>query len=805
MKKLLLALAAGILGFCCVFFITAKQTPAPAPRSNAPLSATHKLALQKVNSLTRYNEELPMDDLLDFYEQHFGHPLDAEAFNRLTEQVTTRVIPRIWHRAQEMDPNRPSVSHRAMTRAVERLYPQGLLLNGDVLLFPFSKDLRVIVSEPTQDFFRDTGWHWRWIVQCLEPLQESGATDLKALDVYAAEVLSEFLSVMGIAVVQLAARGTAEGAHIDHAEIDRLIHRIETDPGPSRNSNAEQNLDYAEETRRELLARIKPPMFKEVSGEVGMNFVHRTDPALQLRRQNLEVPMGLTGGGVAAGDYNADGYPDLFLSGDGGGRLYRNVDGKRFEDVTDRHKLGLTGESHAAYFIDYDNDADLDLFVTFSYRSNRLLEHDGQGGFTDVTDAVGLNSGKDITCGALWFDMDNDGLLDLYTAHYGNWPEGAHPIIGSENANAGRNRLYHHSLSNGQHHFEEISVEAGVDDPGWSFCVGALDYNQDGLMDLFSINDFSKSSVYRNLGGLRFADVTEIVHFDASYNGMNFSLMDVNRDGRFEIFVTQMTVLQWGQKYKWPTKDTLTMFNRHNLKTLRIFADTQLYADDDGDGAFEDVLPRYFEKVFMGWAWDASAMDYENDGDLDVLILNGTESDTPTLEGEARQKYVSGRTDLKQHGDQRNVFFMYENGYFYDASEVCSLAYFGNSRSSAFVDYDRDGDQDVIISDFMAPARVYRNEQEAGNNWVRFHLTGTRSSRDAIGARLKLIDGKGRVQHGLVVSQSGFLCQDPMDIHFGLGREDRILRAIVTWPSGTMQTVEDLAVNQVHEIVEPGS
>jgi hypothetical protein len=149
------------------------------------------------------------------------------------------------------------------------------------------------------------------------------------------------------------------------------------------------------------------------------------------------------------------------------------------------------------------------------------------------------------------------------------------------------------------------------------------------------------------------------------------------------------------------------------------------------------------------------------------------------------------------------VFYVSQDGYFYDVSKVCPLAYQGSSRGSAFFDYDGDGDLDVAINDYDSPAKIFQNNQQTANNWVRFQLEGTRSNRNAIGTRIE-VRFADQLHYDQVVSGSGFLSQNPMALHFGVGQATLVDKVMVSWPSGLVQQVEDLEVNQTHQIREPG-
>ena len=773
-------------------------------RSRVYVPRTRALILQKTGSLEAYNNPVPEKELLQSLAHQLGsRPVRPEAYAAMAELVTGKLLPTVWHESQQLSPDERFISLRAMHATIHKLFPQRLLPNGDVILFPDDRDLRIVVSEPPQDFFRDTGWHWRWMGLYLNGLSAEQCSELKELDIYAAEELSEFLSVLSVALVELADRSDQRStAPIDGQAIKSIYAQILQRRGSTQETGASPSslVAFSTLTKQRVVASIPKPMFQEVTAKLKLDFQHRPNTELRSRRADLEVPLGIAGGGVASEDFNGDGHLDLYFAGDEGGRLYRNVSGEHFEDVTELAGLKLEGESRAGYFIDYDNDGDLDLFITFVWQSNRLYQNDGSGSFSDVTRESGLHGGKEITHEAVWFDMNNDGLLDLYTANFGLWAEGAVPTLGRFNNNAGPNRLYRQRLVNGKQVFEEIGHELSVDDRGWTHCVGAWDFDQDGFMDLFSLNDFGSSIVYRNINGERFVGASRDLHLDATYNAMNFTLLDIDHTGRPAIYVSQIMKLMHRQRYRKPTEKTEIVFSAENLQNLRALVTNRLYRMHH-DSVYEDVHDTRLEPADLGWAWDASAFDYENDGDLDLLVLNGTESSIPRLKDEYREGHLGGRVFLAQYANEKNVCFFSEEGYFYDVSKHCPMAYEGNSRGSTFFDFDGDGDLDVAINNYNAPARIFENLQHSDHAWIRFKLEGTRSNRSAVGARVEIRIGDQR-RFDQVVSGSGFLSQNPMTLHFGLGTARQVDKVIITWPSGAIQELADLPVNQTHQIRE---
>ena len=771
--------------------------------SNPSLPRTRALIAQKIQSLQDYNQAMSEAELIRFFETHIDRTVQPEAMAAISELVTHQIVPRLWSESQQLNPDERFVSHAAMVKTIHKYFPQDLLANGDIVLFPNDPELRVIVSEPVQDFLRDSGWHWRWMGQYVEGLGGYFTTAAHELDLYAAEELSELLSVIGVGWVMLAARHLeATESPIDAESIRSTFKEFWERPRTTL-AYQEEKSSFSEDTKKRILEALPDPMFQEITAKMKLDFVHRQNQQLRNLRGALEVPVGIAGGGVSAGDYDGDGDVDLFFAGDRGGRLYKNIRNRQFRDVTLASGLHTQGETRAGYFVDYDNDGDQDLFVTFVWQTNRLYRNEGPGvdRFTDVTRKSGLVHSERVSHGAVWFDMDNDGLLDLYVANFGPWPAGTSPTIGRDNTTGAPNSLYHHRVKDGRHYFVEVGEALGLADRGWTHCVGAWDFDQDGYLDLFVANDFGASRVFRNIQGQRFVEASRELHLDTTYNAMNFTLVDLDHSGHPAIYVTEIFTLAHRQRYRRPTEETPIVFNRENLKGLRILASNQLYRQR-AEGTYENVHETRTEPTDHGWAWDASTLDYENDGDLDLLVLNGTETKVPMLRNEKRKGHLIGRVYVHQFGEAQNLFFCSEDGYYYDVSSACPLAFRGNSRGSAFFDLDGDGDLDIAINNYDGAANLFENTQKSNNTWIRFQLEGTQSNRNAIGARVEIRFGD-QVRYDQVVCGSGFLSQNPMALHFGLGQAKVVDQATVTWPSGLTQRLENLAANETHHILEP--
>ena len=769
-----------------------------------PLLRTRQLVKQKLGSLEAYNQEIPQTAQLREFSYWAGErKVDPEAFTMMSRLIVDRVVPDLWREAQKVVGDSQLVSLHAMSKVIHSHWPQQLLPNGHVVLFPGNPRLRMVASEVRQDYFRDTGWHWRWIEQAIDRWSQEDLEKIGELDIYAAEEFSEFLSVLAVGILEWSDRlhqpPFPPGDEINATVMGLTLALMQTYAKTSSDAAERASVFYSALTREAVLNEVPQPMFKDATQQLGLNFQHAPAPDLQRIRSKLVTPTGIAGGGVSAGDFDGDGFTDLYFAGDGGGQLWRNAGGKRFKDFSLAAGLAREGETRSGYFVDYDNDGDLDLFLTFVFRSNRLFRNEGGGKFLDVTDFTGIAGGRLVTHEAVWFDFDNDGLLDVYIANFGMWPNGDTPNLTIRNSSAPPNQFYHQKVVGGVHIFEEIGAKLGVDDRGWTHCVGAWDFDQDGWMDLISLNDFGRTIVYRNDGGKRFVEETRTLHLDTVYNAMNFHLIDLEQNGHPAVYVTEISKLTHRVRYPKPVQGTKVKFD--HLDNMRALVVNKLLRRVPS-GAFENVHDIHIEPAQLGWAWDASTFDYENDGDLDLLVLNGTEGTLPSS-GTKDEKVIKSHEFLTRHANQNNVCFLSQARYFYNVSDKCELAYKGNSRGSAWFDFDNDGDMDVAISDYDDPGRIFENVQDAGNHWIRFQLVGTQSNHDAIGARVEIQFGDGQKRFSQVVSGKGFLSQNPMVLHFGLGKTTEVDTGIITWPTGLQQTLKRLPAGKTHIIHEP--
>jgi hypothetical protein len=533
--------------------------------------------------------------------------------------------------------------------------------------------------------------------------------------------------------------------------------------------------------------------FTEASGAAGIQFRHFAG------QRSSQLPEDM-GSGAAWGDYDNDGWLDLYIVNEAGpltaatpedvarspahAVLYHNLGDGTFRDVSAAAGVAYRGWGMGATWADYDNDGWLDLFVT-AFGENVLYHNNGDGTFSDRTAAAGMRGPSGFSTGACWADYDRDGFLDLYVAGYVRYqhltgqqvsrqydveqPAGINP----SSFEPLPNRLYH---NNRDGTFTDVAVEAGVANPkGRSLSVVCADFDDDGWPDLYVANDVSDNAMFRNRGDGTFDEVSLAARV-ADYRGaMGLAVGDWDGDQDLDIFITH-----------WLAQENALYSNRRaDLEASGTYARPLQFTDEaDRYGLGQVALD------FVGWG--TSFFDYDNDGRLDLLVVNGStleEKDDPHLLVPMRSLLFWNRG--KEQG-------------FFDVSSV-SGAYFAQphvGRGAAFGDYDNDGDVDAFIVNNGGPGILLRNDGGNRHGWLEVALRGTRSNRFGVGARLRLVAG-GRIQVRAVGSQASYLSGNSLVEQFGLGTAQTADTLEIRWPSGARQVVVRPAIDQILRVDEP--
>ena len=508
--------------------------------------------------------------------------------------------------------------------------------------------------------------------------------------------------------------------------------------------------------------------FIDVTAASGIHFRHQNGA------EGEKYPMETMGSGVVFFDYDGDGWLDLyFVNSAGPGALYHNEGDGNFTDKTASAGVADSGYGLGTAAADYDGDGDLDLYIT-CYGPNILYRNEGDGRFTDATNEAGV-AGPDLvnpgmSTGAAFADYDGDGDLDLYVGNYAKFrPELHEPCIrsgdivvycGPEAFEPQRDVFYRNE---GDGTFVDITEQAGFL-PAAAKELGSffIDYDQDRDPDLYVAGDRTPNLLYRNDGD-RFAEVGAIA--GVAYNdmgkplaGMGVDVGDYDNDGLFDFFVTN---------YQWETNSLY-----RNL----------------GNGFFADITFQSGLGVpsLQFLAWGTLFFDYDNDGDRDLFVANGHLDDNIHL------------FDAVTYEQQNQVFRNEGQGRFADRSDQVGpgLALKQVSRGVAMGDYDNDGDLDLVVANNNQPAVLLRNDGGNLNHWLSLRLVG-----NMVGAEVRVSSGD-LTQVDVVRTGSSYLCQSALRPFFGLGDRTRIDQVEIRWPSGKVQHLRDVAVDQLLTVYE---
>jgi Flp pilus assembly protein TadD/peroxiredoxin len=535
--------------------------------------------------------------------------------------------------------------------------------------------------------------------------------------------------------------------------------------------------------------------------------------------------------GVAVGDFDNDGFDDLYVCQPGGlpNRLYRNRGDGTFEDVSARAGVDVLDNTACALFADFDNRGLQDLLVVGG-SGPLLFRNNGDGTFTLQRDAFEFSAPPSGTfTHAALADYDNDGRLDIYFCTYQYYlglDQYHYPVPYYDARNGPRNLLLHNE---GGGRFVETTKAAGLDieNNRYSFACAWGDSNGNGLPDLCVANDFGRTQLYRNEGHGRFRMVSGESHVEEAAAGMSACWADFENSGRQDIYTSSMweaagqRVSQQKQFHAEADAEVRMAYRRQGLGNA-------LYRNN-GDGTFRNAGEA--SATAMGrWSWAADAWDFDQDGYSDLYVTNGyisaaeptdidsffwrqivansPEDASPRLAYERAWNAINElvRADSSWNGYQRNVLFANNgDGTFAEVSSVAGLDCMEDSRSFALADIDHDGRQELILKNRNAPqVRILRNDLSAIGNSVLFRLRGHTSNRDAIGAAITLEAGPLK-QTKYLQAGTGFLCQHSKELFFGVGKTDGPLKATVRWPSGATQTFDAVPINHRIEIEESGS
>ena len=544
-----------------------------------------------------------------------------------------------------------------------------------------------------------------------------------------------------------------------------------------------------------VVAKIR---FTETAAKAGVKTQHHTR---RYGGPHGDVLRMFTSGGaaVAAGDYDGDGFDDLFVTDSDNGtksHLFHNNGDLTFTDVTEKAGVGggndpLSIVADALWF-DYDNDGRQDLLVA-RFGKPILYHNEGNGKFKDVSASAGFNKFGN-TIAVIAFDYDNDGFLDVMLGNYfkpENLIELKDPHVlpnDLDNAvNGGGVTLWH---NNGKGGFTDVTEKAGFGKhTGWTLDLGHGDFDNDGLQDVYIACDYGTDRIFFNNGNGTFRETTETAIGYDTRKGMNADVGDYDNDGWLDIYVTNITD-------EYMKECNMLWHNNH-------------------DGTFTDVSKETGTCATL-WGWGAKFGDFDNDGWLDLFVVNGLrsagkENYIPVLLNTTITKAGVDFTDVANwpniadmtwSGYQKKKMFRNLGGQaFKEISAEAGVDNVLDGRGLAIADFDNDGKLDIYQTNADQPSLFYHGVTEGGGNWVQFKLTGTKSNRDAIGARIKLTAG-GLSQIREIDGGNGYAGQSSKRAHIGIGEAKKIDSVEIRWPSGLVEKINGVAMNKINRVTE---
>ncbi|MBW2541163.1 MAG: CRTAC1 family protein [Deltaproteobacteria bacterium] len=805
-----------------------------------------------VFNISRFYARQPVSSMIDERRKliaSFENQLDAFAGELLRE------AERRARRAGD-----PLIRRAEAMAATQQLIPSEIDEFEDVHVFGrLSQDEQITLEVFECDSFRDFATHWR----SLRRAAHAVPSDSVLPDPFAAEVLAEGISQYGVLLLRVAgviARESDYTVRLRPVDIEAaapvIRERARRHHDTPEASEARSRIASAPNQSGEVDAK---GFFSDVTAEVGVDFIHRSSSWLgAFRHKQLKTPPTFSGGGVAAEDVDGDSDIDLLFVGGAGNALLLNDGRGAFSNATREAGIdwlradGSPGEARNPIIADFDNDGQQDILITYANDNHRLYRNVGGAHFEDVTRGSGLGGEGIIGGPAAVFDFDSDGLLDIYIAYFGNYLRGEVPTVDKNNQNALPNKLFRNL---GGMRFEDVTEGSGTADVGWSQAVSHVDFDRDGRQDIIVANDYGRNAFFRNLGSGKFENAAPALGVIKAYHSMNVAITDMNDDDFPDIYISNLAMLVKDDKFFFPDPNNTVGFDLSSMSGMQTKESNMFYMSHLEQGRLVRYVPfERFERGLRstGWSWDGEFLDLDHDGDDDLYLVNGT-NDYNTFSMVYRPVDPNRETRelLLDHRRESNMLFLNEAGTLKDVSIGSGANFAANSRSTAYLDYDGDGDLDIAVNNFHAPAVFLRNiAEKRGGGWIKLRLVGDpnrssnpdatcvefadcgwkwfgvqvrrwiaelgdrapswlaerfplepdlRSSRDAVGARIvaTLEDGT-RVRRD-VQAGSGYLSMNPKQLHVGVG-QSRSVDVQIIWPNGERQALPNLATNASYTV-----
>jgi hypothetical protein len=527
--------------------------------------------------------------------------------------------------------------------------------------------------------------------------------------------------------------------------------------------------------------------FEEIAAKAGLIFTTSSSPTPHKNQPETMVA------GVGLLDYDNDGLLDIYFVNGAAipslekespaywNRLFHNNGDGTFTDVTEKAGVAGTGYGMGVAVGDYDNDGWPDMYVV-NVTKNQLYRNNHDGTFTDVTDKAkaggGIVDGKKMwSVSAAWVDYNNDGLADLFVSNYCKWEVNKDPFCGP----SPKTRAYCHPKNyaplpdtlyrnNGDGTFTDVSVETGISKHlGKGMGAAIADYDGDGFMDIFVANDTLPNFLFHNIGGKKFEEVAfeSGVGYSQSadaISGMGADFKDVDNDGRPDIWHTAIE------------NESFPLYQNH------------------GEGQFWDLTNQsQLVRTRNMSGWSNGIFDFDNDGWKDLFVARGNVLDN--IATFSARKYEEPNTLFRNLG----------NGRFQDVSAQAGIDFqkAAPHRGVAFGDVDNDGRVDAVVTVLNGKAKYLHNVSRNGNHWILLKLAGTQSNRMGIGAQIRVTAENGSKQYNQVTTAVGYACSSDPRVHFGLGKSKEIREIDIKWPSQVHQVLRDVGADQVLTVTEP--